>query len=216
MQGEYILYYNKTTGEKWAEMKKHPSSKGWVLVPNYFPLDDSSQAMDVDCTYNAPSGFPKAHYLVRTLLNNCFIDENYDEISIVSSYLKTVEPNAFNGTHISRLRFHKVGNSGWQGTEDNVIFKTVAGPVPYHISAVYVLIADAQYDAWKSDPLWCNDDLIRCTNYESGTTSYAPIELDYSEQPTIGLQKNPRCFILIKLETNIGSIVEITEVLGRK
>lgn len=189
MQGEYILYYNKTTGEKWAEMKTHPSSKGWVLVPNFFPLDDSSQAMDVDCTYNAPSGFPKAHYLVRTLLNNCFIDENYDEVSIVSSYLKTVEPNAFNGTHISRLRFHKVGNSGWQETEDNVIFKTVTGPVPYHISADYVLIADAQYDAWKSDPLWCNDDLIRCTNFESGTTSYEPIELDYSEQSTIRASK---------------------------
>ena len=32
--------YYRSTGEKWAEMKKHPSSKGWVLVPNYFPLDD--------------------------------------------------------------------------------------------------------------------------------------------------------------------------------
>ena len=32
--GEYVVFYNKTTGDKWAEMKKHPSTRGWVLVPN--------------------------------------------------------------------------------------------------------------------------------------------------------------------------------------
>ena len=45
--GEYVLYCNKTTGDQWAEMKKHPSTKGWVMVPNYFPLDDYFKHTDL-------------------------------------------------------------------------------------------------------------------------------------------------------------------------
>lgn len=183
--GEYVLYYNKMTGDKWAEMKKHPSTKGWVLVPNYFPLDDDSQAMSIDFSRTAPAnGFPKDHYQVRKLLNGCFENESYDKVNAVSSYLKEVESDAFHNTKVSILRFHDVSNSGWQGTEDNVIFKTITGPVPYHINADYVFIADAQYEAWKQDKLWGNDDLIRCTNYKHGVHTYDPIELDYSQQAT--------------------------------
>lgn len=190
--GEYLLYYNKTTGDKWAEMKKHPSTKGWVLVPNYFPLDDSSQAMSIDFSRTAPADdFPKGYYHVRKLLNGCFENESYDEVSAVSSDLKEVEADAFHNTKVSILRFHNVGNSAWQGTEDNVIFKTITKPVPYHINADYVFIADAQYEAWKSDKLWGNDDLIRCTNYKNGEHSYEPIELDYSQQPTVRAANEP-------------------------
>ena len=188
--GEYVVFYNKTTGDKWAEMKKHPSTRGWVLVPNYFPLDDGSQAMMAYCSGDAGcNGVPKGYYGVRKLLNGCFENETYDVISSLNTELREVERDAFRNTQVSVVRFHAVGNSRWQGSKDNIIFNTITGPVPYHINAEYVFIADAQYDAWKSDPFWCNDDLIRCTNYEDGVTSYDPIELDYSEQPTIRASK---------------------------
>ena len=182
--GEYVLYYNRTTGDKWAEMKKHPSTKGWILVPNYFTLDDGSLAMSLDYSRAIPAdGFPKGTYQVRKLLNGSFNNESYDEISVVSSYLKEVESGAFSNTKVSILRFHKVGNSR-QDTDGNVFFTTITDPVSYHINADYVFIADAQYEAWKQDKIWGNDDLIRCTNYKYGANTYEPIELDYSKQST--------------------------------
>ena len=198
--GEYVLYCNKTTGDQWAEMKKHPSTKGWVMVPNYFPLDDYSQAMYVGYDGNANSEVPKGYYHVRKLLNGCFENESYDEIDAVSSDLKEVEPYAFRGTKVSVLRFHCVYNSTWQGTEDNIIFKTITGPVPYHIDADYVFVADAQYETWKKDKLWGNDDLIRCTNYKYGEHSYGPIELDYSQQPTVRAANEPSTLYTNKID----------------
>ncbi len=186
------MYYNKTTGDKWAEMKKHPSTKGWILVSNYFSLNDDSQAMGLYFSQAASAnGFPKGYYHVRKLLNGSFENESYDEISAVSSTLKEVEPNAFLNTKVSVVRFHNVGNSKWQDSEDNIVFNTITGPVPYHINADYVYIADAQYDAWKQDELWGNDDLIRCTNYEYLAHTYEPIELDYSQQSTVRAANEP-------------------------
>lgn len=179
--GEYVLYWNKTTGNYWAELKKA------VGVNNRNQsLSFSNQWMEYDATRTAPaSGWPKGYYVVKKILDGCYADHDYDEVEIVNSDILEIEPGAFRNTHIKKLRFHCVGNSGWTGTEDNVHFNYIKGPVPYFLKADYVLIADAQYEAWRNDSKWGNEDLIRCTNYEYGAISYEPITLDYSQQTAI-------------------------------
>lgn len=179
--GEYVLYWNKTTGKYWAELKKA------VGVNNrYQSLSSSNQWMEYDATRTAPaSGWPKGYYVVKKILDGCYADHDYDEVQIVNSNIIEIEPEAFRNTHIKKLCFHCVGNSGWTGTEDNVHFNDIKGPVPYFIKADYVLVADAQYEAWRNDSKWGNEDLIRCTDYKYGANTYEPINLDYSQQTTI-------------------------------
>lgn len=170
--GEYILYYNKTTGEKWAELKT-PDGRDYTnqVLSSYNPW------MEYDATSAYPrSDFPKGYYIVTKILNGAYANQNYNEVEIVNSDIKDIETNAFQNTHISQLVFHNHYNS----TSTHI-----TGPVPYYVKADYVLIADAQYEAWKNHPVWKNEDLIRCkdriTDYP-----YAPsenlIELDYSKQ----------------------------------
>ena len=95
------------------------------MVPNYFPLDDYSQAMYVSYDGNANSEVPKGYYHVRKLLNGCFENESYDEIDAVSSDLKEVEPYAFHdmesiSSKISQcVQFNMARHGGQHHLQDN-------------------------------------------------------------------------------------------------
>ena len=177
--GLYVLYYNKTTGDKWSELKIPVSAD-----QKNQSLSFSNQWMSYDATRAVPAtGFPKGYYKVRKVLNGAYANHEYNTVEIVNSNIIEIEENAFQNTHISQLRFHSYANS--KKISGSVLFTEIKSPVPYYVKADYILIADAQYNAWKADANWGNEDLIRCNDIIDASSPYIEnnlIKLDYSKQ----------------------------------